>query len=116
MHVNKRIYRCTLYALYRCDMFFHKHLSFFDVLIHRSPTRSSRFELSSPSGGEGAGGRREEGQRGERGGGQGETSITSSRTSAPSTPVYPRSNDQDDFPRPLAVSYPHFGDNLYASL
>ena len=70
----------------------------------RSPTRSSRFELSSPSGGEATGGRRE------GGGGRGETTMTSSRTSAPSTPAYPKSNDLDDFPRPLAVSYPHFDD------
>ena len=69
--------------------------------MHRSPTRSSRFDPSSPSGGEGTGGRREGG--GERGGG-GRRESVSTRTSVPSTPVYPRSTDLDDFPKPLAVS------------
>ena len=70
----------------------------FDILMHRSPTRSSRFDPGSPIGGDGTGGRREGGERGRR-----ESVSTATRTSVPSTPVYPRSTDLDDFPKPLAV-------------
>ena len=68
----------------------------------RSPTRSSRFDLSSPSGGEGGAVGRREGGGG--GGGRRESVSTMARTSVPTTPVYPKSTDLDDFPKPLAVS------------